>query len=780
VRTQIWIQIVWVPIFAQVAIAQVVPDRTLPVGEQSGISGDPNIQIDGGATRGTNLFHSFQQFSIPTDSSVFFNNSTDIANIITRITGNSRSNIDGLMRANGTANLFLINPNGIIFGPNARLEIGGSFLASTADGLKFADGFEFSAKAPQSQPLLTISAPSGLQYGSDPGEIRVQGADLQVPDGRTLALAGGDVSIDRGEFGALLAPGGRVELAGVAAPGVVGLTQQGQEWRLNLPEGLARADVAILAGYVDVSAAGGGSIAINARNLTAAGRNASGRTTLLIAGIAGNLVGTQAGDIDINATEAVRLDDNSAIANLAGGSSPIANPVGGKGDAGNINLTAGSLILNNSIFIVSTSGEGNAGNVKLTVRGAATLDGSSTQVQSSINRFGRGRGGNIELTSGSLTVTNGARLAASTAGEGDAGSVKLTVRGAAIFDGTDRAGRASGVFGQVNPGGRGKGGNVELTAGSLAVTNGARLSTNTRDEGDAGSMKLTVSGAATFDGTTPDGQFPSGALAAVVLGARGQGGDIELAVGSLNITNGAQLSASSNGQGAAGNLDVTTRQLRLDNQGSIQAQTASGQGGNIRLQVQDQLLLRRGSFISTTAGTAQAGGDGGNITLNSKFIVAIPKENNDISANAFTGSGGKVNITAKGILGIQFSSRSTPLSDITASSDFGISGTVTLNTPDVDPSRGTTPLPTGLIDTNALISSSCLARRDRQGRFIITGTGGLATQPDDLANAAFPTYELVADAPKTTNTLPSAPLIVEADRAVRLSNGNIVFGRSCQ
>jgi filamentous hemagglutinin family protein len=766
------------PIFAQVAIAQVVPDRTLPVGERSQISGDPNLQIDGGATRGGNLFHSFQQFSIPTNSGVFFNNSTDITNIITRVTGNSRSDIDGFMRANGTANLFLINPNGIIFGPNAQMEIGGSFLVSTADSLKFADGFEFSATVPQSSPLLTISVPSGLQYGSNPGEIRVQGANLQVPDGRTLALAGGDVTIDRGEFGALLAPGGRVELAGVAAPGVVGLTQQGQEWRLNLPEGLARADVAILAGYVDVSAAGGGSIAINARNLTAAGRDTFRRSTLLIAGIAGNLVGTQAGDIDINATEAVRLDDGAAIANLAGGSSPIANPVGGKGNAGNINLIAGSLILNNSIFIVSTSGEGNAGNVKLTVSGAATLDGPSTQVQSSINRVGRGRGGNIELTAGSLTVANGARFAASTAGEGDAGSVKLTVSGAATFDGTDRSGRASGVFGQVNPGGRGRGGNVELTTGSLAVTNGARLSTSTRDEGDAGSMKLTVRGAATFDGTTPDGQFPSGAFATVVLGARGQGGDVELTVGSLNITNGAQLSASSNGQGAAGNLDVTTRQLRLDNQGSIQAQTASGQGGNIILNVQDRLLLRRGSFISTTAGTAQSGGDGGNITFNGNFIVAVPKEDSNLTANAFSGRGGNVRITSQGIFGIEPRLQDTALSDITASSDFGISGTIALNTPDVDPVRGTTPLPTGLVDTNALISSSCLARRDRQGRFIITGTGGLATQPDDFANAAFPTYDLVPDVATAANTL-SPTLIVEADRAVRLPTGTIVLSRSC-
>jgi filamentous hemagglutinin family protein len=830
VRTQVWMQIVWVPILSQVTFAQVVPDQALPVGERSAISGDPNLQIDGGATRGSNLFHSFQQFSIPTNSSVFFNNSTDITNIITRVTGINRSDINGLIRANGAANLFLINPNGIVFGPNARLEIGGSFLASTADRLKFADGFEFSATAPQSSPLLTISVPNGLQYGSNPGEIRVQGAELQVPDGRTLTLAGGAVTINGGKVSA---PGGRVELAGVATLGEVGLG------RLNVPEGLGRDDVTIADdAIVNVRSGGGGGIAITARNLTVAGK------TQVLAGIAENLgtVGTQAGDIDINATEAVSLRDiyiantveldgigNSGGINLAAGSLMVTNGAqldtstfgvgdsgsvkltvsrlatfdgndsdgflsgaissvapGARGRGGNVELTAGSLLVTNGAqLIASTFSEGDAGSVKLTVSGAATFDGTSlnsesaSTASSSVAPGARGRGGNVELTAGSLLVTNGAQLIASTFSEGDAGSVKLTVSGAATFNGAAPGGRfPSGALSQVEQGARGRGGNVELTAGSLLVTNAARLSSSTIGEGDAGNVKLTVSGAATFDGTTPDGQRPSGALSRVVQGGRGQGGNVELTVGSLNVTNGAQLSVSSNGQGGAGNLTVTAHQLHLDNRGSIQARTALGRGGNIILNVQDLLLLRRGSFISTTAGTAQAGGDGGNITLNSKFIVAIPKENNDISANAFTGTGGKVNITAQGILGIQFSPRSTPLSDITASSDFGISGTVTLNTPDVDPSRGTTTLPTGLIDTNALISSSCLARRDRQGRFIITGTGGLASQPDDLANAAFPTYELVPDVAPAANT-PSPTFIVEADRAVRLPTGTIILGRSC-
>ncbi|MDX2214547.1 MAG: filamentous hemagglutinin N-terminal domain-containing protein, partial [Oculatellaceae cyanobacterium bins.114] len=395
------------------ALAQIVPDRTLPV--NSNVSSDcSNCTITGGTVRGANLFHSFEQFSVPTGGSAYFNNSLNIQNILTRITGQSASSIDGLLRTNGSANLFLINPNGIIFGSNARLNIGGSFLASTATSIKFPDG-EFNTNPAQSSPLLSINVPIGLGFGSSPAPIQVLGtghlltlqnpllsptigasqstSGLRVQAGKTIALVGGTVSLDGG---ILTAPSGRVEVAAVDS-GDVSLTA--------IPQGFALTP-GIVSGWkpiqlsnralLDTSGLPGGSIQINGGKVSFT----EGATALIQnAGVA------EAGSIEINAREQAFFS--------------------GVGFQGNSPFP--SRLINESV------GPGKSGNViisspNLTVEAGANI---------SARTYGSGEGGDVILNVPSAIVVRGfslifpdlfSHIVAATVGAGDAGNVIATTQ----------------------------------------------------------------------------------------------------------------------------------------------------------------------------------------------------------------------------------------------------------------------------------------------------------------------------------------------------------------
>ncbi|BAZ20586.1 filamentous hemagglutinin outer membrane protein [Kalymmatonema gypsitolerans NIES-4073] len=662
-------------------VAQITPDGTLPNNSIVTPSGNINI-ITGGTQAGNNLFHSFQQFSIPTGSGAFFNNAVSIQNIISRITGGSISNIDGFIRANGAANVFLLNPNGIIFGPNASLNVGGSFVATTANAIQFGTIGIFSADNPNAPtPLLTIN-PSALLFnqlptaiinrsqaaaGTNPAGVEVTG--LRVPDGKSLLLGGGNINI---EGGALRAYGGRIDLAGLAAPGVVGLNVADNTLSFSVPNEIARADISLTnAAEVNVRGADGGSIAINAQNLSLAGESK------LRAGIDTGLgtLQSKAGDIDINATGATTLTDGSFIANV-----PQATSVG-KG--GNINITTGSLgLINGSVLNTSNFGQGDGGNINLNVRDALTLagvdqNGFGSAITSSVQSQAVGKGGNINVAAGSVSLADGAYLSASTFGKGDAGNVSILASDAVSLSFAD-------IYSNVGTGGVGNGGNINITASSLSLKDGAQLQTLLREadtqnnllggRGNAGNVNINVRGGVTLAGVK-DG-FNSAILSSVGTGAEGNGGNIEIQTGSLSLTEGSELNTKVLGQGNAGNITINAREaIALDGVGSngifsriISAVNPEGAGkaGGIQITT-GSLRLTNGAYISSDS---LGKGDAGNITIDASDRISFDGDSfaSSTVGRQAVGKGGDIRVTT-GSLSLTNGARLT--TNVTGQGDAG-------------------------------------------------------------------------------------------------------------
>ena len=874
-RPSYWISGLSIACVLSPIVALAIPIEDGTVGTQiNEVSGE----ITGGTRTGQNLFHSFSSFDINTGESVeFILDNPDIINhIFSRVTGPTQSNIDGVLGIrDSAADFYLINPNGVVLGPNASLDIQGSFIVTTADAIEFGQDGVFSAVNPGSDQLLAIN-PSAFFFSdlSQPGDI-VHRADFQVADGEAIVFLGGDINLEGGQ---LTATGGRIEIGAVAGPGTVSFSVA--DSALTLANTLERGNVRFSNGAsVDVVASGGGDVSMYANNVDIS------EASVISAGIDTNSVNqnTQGGTIVIDATGNLTLSDSSFIQNeivgtgqggdiiiqakaltVAGGSQISTSTLGSgssgdividvqgsaifagtsedgeerssattgvqrgvTGDSGDITIFAETLEITSGAGLgASNAGEGDAGNIILNVQDHILLDGVSengdeaSSVFSVLGSEAEGNGGSIEIYTGALIVANGAVLNASTFGEGNAGDITIYAQDEVIFDGvsSENAAFRSGAVSRVlvddatGIGATGDGGNITIFTDTLTITNGALLSTSTFGDGDAGSVIVHAQGTVVVGGTNEDELPNSGIFSQATQRATGDGGNIEVYADSLEVLDGGRLNANTISSGnaggiiieldnqlflsdgeisvasfsntgsesSAGNIEITAGQVFLEDGSSLSATSGTADGGNIVLMIDSLLVLREGSTISAEAGIFQGGGDGGNITITVPFIVAIPTENSDIIANAFEGDGGQVNITAQGVFGIEPRSELTSLSDITASSVQGVSGVVTINSPDTNfIQNDLTELPDTLINPETLVVNSCIVRSQTTGGiFIITGDS-LSDSPNETFVAPYATGNIQTineDAPGLSS---SNNTIVEPSGVYQTADGRLVMSRDC-
>jgi filamentous hemagglutinin family protein len=738
-----------------IAQSQVLPDGTLST---QVLPNGSTFEINSGSRAGQNLFHSFSQFSLPTGSRAIFNNDPTVQNIFSRVTGGQTSVIDGLIQTQGPANLFLLNPSGILFGPNAQLNLGGSLLATTAQAIKFANGQSFSAIAPQ--PLLSISTPTSLeQIAPSPITINNSGHNLasgnefpgiagsyqpsaltpmglQVQAGQTLALVGQNINLN----GGVLRPEtGRIELAAVSNGDV-----ELNNWRLNIPAAtqlgtinLDRQSLLYARGInlqADNIRLTEGAIALVQSNAPSPGEGIllKARESLMIKGSA---------DPD--------LGDTGLISNTLQGA-----------NAGNIQVVTKRLNLSDAATILSRtfSFQGvRGGDITIMARESTELSGISPIRDDvsliSSSSFGFGAAGNVSVTTGDLRLYDGGSVSSTGFLKGPSGDLSVNAINVDIQGFQPASFRPSNIAASTFSD-EGAAGDIKVNAQRVKLSNSGLIDSSSYNDGNAGSITINATESVTIDGAdTPDFLPTRLASAAGPLNPpdlrasfrqpdnpMGSAGDLTIVTPQLSILNGGLVTVQNTGKGNAGTLDIQANSIRLD-QGKIIAETRSGNGGELVLQAQSIRLLN-GSTIAASAG---GDGNGGNIRLQSNFVIGV--NNSDILARADRGQGGNINISATGIYGLAPQPQVTPQSDITASSNLGFNGTISITGLDLDLNAALVRLPDNPTDPSQQIAQGCAAVLD--SKFIATGRSGLPLNPRDPIVPSFLWTDIRTQVPGT-------------------------------
>ena len=723
-------------------LAQVTTDGTVntKVNQQGNVT-----EITGGETKDGNLFHSFQDFSVGTGDEAFFNNGDRISNIFSRITGGNVSSIDGLIRANGDAHLFFINPAGIVFGENAKLDIGGSFIGSTANSILFADGTSFSANDTQANPVLTVSVPVGLQLGPNSGEIEVlgNGNNLSVPNpvfspitfgqrtglrvqpNQTLALVAGGIILDGGT---IAAPGGQIELGSVA-DGLVTLNSTdsslsfGYESITNLDKIEFRSQA--LADVSGTASIPSGSIQVRGQQLTL--NNGS-----LLLGQ--NVAEKTAGDINLDLSESIVVSGTNRDSTIR---SSITNETLGIGNGGNIKISTdllradggGTIVAKTLSPVKAASGNLEIKASSIEVVGASSLD---SRVTSAIvtGSFGSGDSGDNNITTDSLTASRGGTIASSAFDTGNSGDINITANSIQLIGTEPNVFAPSAITASTL--GTGDAGDLTINTSTLSLQQGGRVDASTVASGNAGSVTITATDSIVIGGTVPNSFNPSLIIASANIidpalkglfglddSLTGDSGNVTITTSELEINRGGQLTVRNDGTGDAGILSVTADKISLSDGGGITAATQVGKVGNIDLSANNVFLQDNSTVSAQTMGQE----DGGNITLNTDNLVLLGSSK--LTADANEGRGGNIQIDTQGLFVCEEC-------QVTASSQLGVDGVVEINTLQPNSQLELFDLSRQPNQLQESVVVACPARSPGNiSKLTVKGRGGLPPRPQE-------------------------------------------------
>jgi len=566
--------------------------------------GDPNMDqtftvdesVGSRPGGGSNLFHSFDRLDLGTGDTLHFTATQPTLNVFNRVTGGTSSEIDGAIDSDiPGANIFVFNPYGVAFLENARLDVMGSFSASTADTAIFADGVAWPTGGPVSgflsvQPFAAYgfaaggAAPIRVDQAADPapGQLR---SPLSVPAGQTLSFVGGDVRIvgrglAAGQFDTILIEdAGTVQIASV----------QGSA---EVPANVAGFDVDAL----DPSELG----SVELTNATIFNLQGANGGRVVIRG--GELV--LAADPDAGLVGQNRL----TLGSLANDAPAVALDVQ---VAGEMNVLDGSVIESSTLF-------DGAGGAIAARAGEFRAAGAGTRVATQ-TIAGAGRGGDLSIQADQIAVEDGAELATLTLfGDGSAGDLELgsADRPARLvrIDGTGSSVAANGGFSG------GAGGSITIQSDTLEITDGGKATVSAQGAAPAGDIVFRGQ-RVVLDGTDEIGQ-PSSLLAQSVSGASGDAGRIDIqAADSVGISNGAQISVASRstGSGRTGDVVVDTGELTLRNSPEgIKATSFDQNAGNVRIAARDRVLVEDGSIT-----TFSSDASGGNIEIRAGNLILL-------------------------------------------------------------------------------------------------------------------------------------------------------------